>query len=132
MSTRISDKPAMNKIPNQNDITEFLIKIFPPLIISIMSKLASEYKIKGRIGWIASVVIVVLSACGAIIGYWIAGLCGFTSVKMALTIYFCGAFADKAFEILFSKEFAKAIFDIIEGWLLGILESIMSKIKPKK
>ena len=111
---------------------EVLIKIFPPLIISIMSKLASEYKTKGKIGWFASFIIVALSACGAIIGYWVSELWGFAGVKMALTIYFCGAFADKAFEILFSKEFAKAIFDIIEGWLLGILESIMSKIKPKK
>ena len=132
MSTEIRNKPVMDRIPTQNDLTEILIKIFPPLIISIMSKLASEYKSKGRLGWVASFVIVVLSGCGAFIGYWISGLCGFTSYKMVLAIYFCSAFADKAFEILFSKEFAKAVFDIVEDWFVGLLESIVTKIKPKK
>jgi MFS family permease len=121
----------MDNIPNRTELTGIVVKIFPPLILSIMAKIASEYKKGKRISLLANIVIVCLAGCGAIVGYWVTKLLGWTEYKMTLTIFFFGLFSDKLFEFLFSKTFINGLFNFAEDWMRENLRMILDKLTKK-
>lgn len=114
-----------------SEIMRFLYRVAPPLILSIMVKVASDYKKGKRISWMSSIVIVLLAGCGAIVGYWVTQYLKWTEYKMTLTIFAFGIFADKMFEILFSKTFLNGMFNYLEDMIKENLSSIVKHMKNK-
>ena len=121
-----------NNIPNKTDLTTIAVKILPPLILSVMAKIASEYKKGKRVSWLSNVVIVLLAACGSILGYWVTQYLHWKEYKMTLTIFFFGLFADKLFEFLFSKTVANAFFNYLEDMIKENLTLILRKFKNRE
>ena len=121
----------MNNVPDRDQLTETLVKILPPLLLSVMAKIASEYKKGKRISFLSNVVIVCLAGCGAILGYWVTRWLGCTEYKMTLTIFFFGLFSDKLFEFLFSKTFINGMFNVLEDSLRQTLTNVLNKMNKK-
>lgn len=118
----------MDNIPNKNELTGLVAKIVPPLILSVMAKIASEYKKGKRISFLSNVIIVCLAACGAILGYWVTQWLQWKEYKMTLTIFFFGLFADKLFEFLFSKTFVNGMLNIAEDWMKDSIRALYNRI----
>ncbi len=119
----------MDQMPTKSDITSLLLKILPPFILSVMAKIASDYKRGKNIGWISSIVVVCLAGCGAILGYWVTVYLGWREIRMTLTIFAFGLFADKLFEYLFSKTFINDMFNYMEEVFKENLHMIFKRIK---
>lgn len=122
----------MEPLPNKNDLMAVLMKILPPLALSVMAKIASEYKKGKRISFLSNIIIVCLAACGAIAGYWLTKYLGWIEYKMTLTIFFCGLFSDKFFEFIFSKTFINSLFNYLEDAVKENLLMIVKKLGNKK
>lgn len=121
----------MNNVPDKDQFTAIFFKIAPPLALSVMAKLASEYKKGKRISFLSNIVIVCLAGCGAILGYWVTRWLGWTEYKMTLTIFFFGLFSDKLFEFLFSKTFINGMFNLVEDWIRNTLTTILNKMNKQ-
>lgn len=122
----------MNNLPEKTEMTGVLTKILPPLLLSVMAKIASEYKKGKRISFLSNIVIVCLAACGAILGYWITQWLGWKEYKMTLTIFFFGLFSDKLFEFLFSKTFLNAMFNFAEDWLKDSIRTLYNRVNKSE
>lgn len=121
----------MDNIPEKSDVIATICKIAPPFIVSVMAKVAADYKRGKRISFLSTLVITTLAACGSILGYWFTRWVGWTEYKMTMTIFFCGLFSDKFFEFLFSKYFINQFFNIIQDAIVVSLSNIIEKIKRK-
>lgn len=121
----------MDNIPEKSDVIATICKIAPPFIVSVMAKVAADYKRGKRISFLSTLVITTLAACGAILGYWFTRWMGWTEYKMTMTIFFCGLFADKFFEFLFSKYFITSLLNIVQDSIVDSLSNIIDKIKRK-
>jgi len=122
---------VMENIPGKNDFLIFLMKVFPPFALVVMSKLASDYREGKRNSFLSTTVITALAAVGAIIGYWITEWVHWREYKQALTIFFFGLFADKLIEFLFSKYFIKVMLNVIQDSMVSAMKSLISRIKTK-
>ena len=121
----------MTSFPTLDDLWTILLKILPPFFISIIAKVAADYKKGKRRSFMSHLAITVLAGCGAIGGYWISQWLGYTEYKMTLVICAGTLFADKFFEFLFSRYFVDAIFNVIQDSTIATLEGIISKLKGK-
>jgi len=118
-----------SNIPEKSIISDIIMKIAPPLILSIMTKTASDYKRGIRMSLLTHIAVIVLAGCGAIIGYWVTKWLNWTEYKMTLTIFFFGIFADKGFEYIFSKTFINGMFNAIQDLLVQNIKMLLDKIK---
>lgn len=118
-----------NNIPEKSIITDLIMKIAPPLILSIMTKTASDYKRGIRMSLFTHIAVIVLAGCGAIIGYWVTRWLNWTEYKMTLTIFFFGIFADKGFEYIFSKTFLNNMFNSLQDIFIQNMTMIINKLK---
>lgn len=119
------------EIPGKNDLFVFLMKVFPPFALVVMSKLASDYNKGKRNSLLATAVITALAAVGAIIGYWVTEWVGWKEYKQALTIFFFGLFSDKLLEFLFSKYFINVLLNVVQDSIVSGLRSLADRIKTK-
>lgn len=122
----------MDQMPTKNEATSLLLKILPPLILSIMTKIASDIRRGRRVSFLSTAVIVTLAACGAILGYWITIYLGWKEIKMTLTIFFFGIFADKFFEYIFSKTFLNAMFNYLQDMITENMRLFFKSFTTKK
>lgn len=121
----------MNNIQDRDELTSVIFKIGPPFLLSVMARIASEYKKGKKVSILFNIVVICLAACGSILGYWVTKWLGWTEYKMTLTIFFFGLFSDKLFEFLLSKTFINAVLDIVESWMKDSIRSLYYKInKP--
>ncbi len=125
------ESTIMDNIPDKGFWTSLILKLGPPILLSAMVKVASEYKKTRRLALLSSLVIILLAGCGAIVGYWITQYLGWTEYKMTLTIFSCGIFADKIFEVIFSKTFINGMFNYLEDALKENLTIIIKRLGKK-
>jgi hypothetical protein len=121
----------MDNISKQ-DIIEFLYKILGPVAITVMSKLAQEYKRSKIVTWVSGAVITAFDFGGCMVGIWISTLSGFTGAKMALTSFTFGMLADKLFEMLFSKTILNRLCAVLQDAIVAGMKSIIGNITGKK
>jgi MFS family permease len=119
----------MDNIPNKNEIVSTLYKVVPPLILSIMAKIASDYKRGKRVSVLSSLITTILAACGSVLGYWLTQYLGWKEYKMVMTIFFFGLFSEKLFEFLFSKYFINALLNIAQDALVESMSNIVKRFK---
>lgn len=122
----------MEDLPGKKDILVLLLKIAPPIALTVMAKLSADYREGKRVSVLSTIVITALASVGAIVGYWITMWIGWTHYKQALTIFMFGMLADKLIEFLFSKYFINVIINSLQDAILGGLRSLYSSIKNKK
>lgn len=99
------------------EIWATLGRVLPPLIASVVTKLAAQVKKDKTISWTGTILTTAIGGCGAILGYWISQYLGWTEYKMTLTIFFSGLIADNAFDVILSKTFLSKILLIFEKWV---------------
>lgn len=122
----------MESVPQKNELIALLSKLLPPVMLSIMAKIASEYKKGKKISLLSNIIIICLAGCGSIVGYWVTKIVGWTEYKMTLTIFFFGLFSDKLFEFLFSRTVANIFFNFVEDWIKENIKFIWKNLNNKK
>lgn len=125
----------MDQHPYKDDISDTIksiINISIPLLVSVMSKLASEFRKGRRISFLSFCVIFAFAFCGGIIGQLLSEYLQFEKPKSTLLICSCCLMADKFFEYIFSKTFADAIFTSLQDWLVAGMKRFIRNSKKKE